>query len=221
MNRTMIARRTFATIAAVAVGSVCLLLNGVRPAQADLTKTTLVFGPLMVAMVDGYGKWVAGPLGGKVPDAAAFKTTVDATSDPYVITFAATAGHSLQGGTYKIPQADVLHTNWPSVPAAYVPKFPKGPITLTGSYSRAFISAYYAHEKVKKTLGDAYAYGTSSGSGVAISTVTDKNSAILVGFAQKYKQTTKKIYFGCYKEQQYLVNATTFKAASSKLGCPG
>ena len=175
MNRTMIATRTFATLAAVVVGSACLLLHDARPAQADLTKTTLVYGPLMVAMVDGYDKWVAGPLKGQTPDPSAFKATVDATADPYTIKFAATSGHSLPGETYDIPAADVLDPSWPSVPSAYVPKFPKGPVTLTGTYVRAFVSAYNVHRPLKKTLGDAFAYGTSNGSGVAISTVSDKN----------------------------------------------
>jgi hypothetical protein len=220
MTRTMFANRTYATLAAVVVGSVCLLLHAARPAQADLTKTTLVYGPLMVAMVDGYDKWVAGPLKGQAPDPSAFKATIDATSDPYTIKFAATSGHSLPGGTYSVPQGDVLDPSWPSVPSSYVPKFPKGPVTLTGTYARAFVAAYHAHTPLKKTLGDANAYGTSNGSGVAISTVSDK-SDLLVGFAQKYKQTTKKIYFGCYKEQQYLVNTSTFKATSTNMGCPG
>jgi hypothetical protein len=220
MTRTMFANRTVATLAAVVVGSICLLLHDARPARADLTKTTLVYGPLMVAMVDGYNKWLAGPLNGKVPNQAAFKATVDATADPYTIKFAATSGHTLPGATYDVPAADVLDPSWPSVPSSYVPKFPKGPVTLTGTYVLAFVSAYNVHRPLKKTLGDAYAYGTSNGSGVAISTVSDKND-VLVGFAQKYKQTTKKIFFGCFKEQQYLVNTSTFKATATNMGCPG
>jgi hypothetical protein len=191
-----------------------------RPVQAQYNDVVPVYGPLMLAMESSYKKWVAGPLKGSVPDPSGFQAAVDASADPFKIAFQATKDHTVAPAQYSVPASQVTDPSWPEVPSSYKPNFPKGPITLSGTYVRAYDAAYKLHLTYEAFYGDGYAYQNSPGAGVIFSTLPANNKP-LVGFEQKFVPKTPPYVAGCWKIQYYLVDPQTFEAAKTHIGCPG
>ena len=214
------ARRLTLPLALLAI--VASILNaGRETAAAQYTGRTLVFGPLMVALNVAYGHWLAVPLHGDVPDPSTFEVRLDGSNDPYTVTFAAPNGGSLPAVTYRVAATTVIDKKWPPLPGAYLPVFPKGPVTISGAYARAFMSAYRAHRRYEAPFGDAFAFLDSPGGGVVIVGLTHDSTRLLVGFNQKYKYPGPCCIIGCYKEQYYFVDLRTYNAVKTRAGCPG
>jgi len=199
----------------------CIFAGAARPVQAQYTDRTLVFGPLMLALDSAYARWVSGPLRGRTPEPAGFTVVVSAASDPYTIAFRTRPGHSIASAKYAIASSAVVDASWASTASSSGPAYSKGPLTLSGSYVRAYLAAYAAQMARKKALGDSYAFQNSLGSGVALATLPSKHGAILVGFAQTVAQRGRMRHIGCYKEQQVIVDPATFHATPTTMGCPG
>ena len=204
--------------------SCVLLLHGphlaVSAAPPQYTNRLLMFGPLACATESAYIQWVAGPLRGVAPPASAFSATVSAKVDPYTVVFSPTSGSNPPKMKYTIASSTCIDPSWASVPAGE--KYPVGPFTLTGSYTQALIAAQNAHAKTAPktfTPADDFAYLNSPGSGVVIVTVPSKGNSYLVGFYQVY--ASGKLIIGCYKEQHYFVDPSTFAVSPTTAGCPG
>jgi len=207
----------------VAISLCCYGVDATHPRAADAQYSgrQVVFGPLLLAMMAGYQKWLAGPLGNTAAQPASFKATLDATGNPYRITFAPLPGYKTPGASYSVPASDVVDYSLPAVSDANGPVYAKGPLSLSGSYVRAYVAALTVHRSYEKALGDAYAAQNSIGSGVAIAVLAEEKNYILVGFAQRVPAAGAVRKIGCYKEQQYLVNPVTFQATKTRIGCPG
>ncbi|MGA8474718.1 MAG: hypothetical protein WB681_06585 [Candidatus Cybelea sp.] len=204
----------------MALGCCCVPLAAPQAVGAQYANRQLVFGPLLLAMEIGYRQWLDGPLGHRPPEPASFKATLDATGDPYTITFVSMPGYTTRGASYSVPASKVVDSSWPAVSGAYVPNYSKGPLSLPGSYVRAYVAALNAHLEYKATLGDAFAYQNSTRSGGAIAVLTGKSNDLLVGFSQVVPAAGAARKIGCYKEQQYLVNPVTFGVTRTRIGCP-
>ncbi|MBD5657138.1 MAG: hypothetical protein IAI50_18460 [Candidatus Eremiobacteraeota bacterium] len=179
-----------------------------------------IFGPLAACAMDSaYHEWLNGPLNGVIPDASAFTSSVNATKSPYAVSFSATSGHTLPTGSYSIPASNCVDASWPAVPAPQI--YPQGPLTLSGAYTRAIIAADEAHVQLKQSLQDAYAFMSSPGGGIDIATLLGTNDTIIVSYYQFFVQTGPTRGLGCYKQQQFIVDPSTFIAAKTTIGCPG
>jgi hypothetical protein len=220
MNVTRIVRHVNLPLAVLIIAA-CSLFAGRETAAAQYTGRTLVFGPLMVALDLAYAQWVAGPLEGVVPDPSTFEVRLDASGDPYTVTFSAQAGSTVAGGSYPVASTTVIDGKWPPVPSTYLPDYPRGPLTISGAYARAFMSAYRAHHSYEEPYGDAFAFLDSPGGGVVIVGLTHDSTKLLVGINQKYKYPGPGYVIGCYKEQFYFVDLRTFEAVKTRAGCPG
>ncbi len=209
-----------------ALVSVCFGVDSaaaVRAQSSPFANRQLVYGPLACAADSAYHEWLSGPLAGTPPAPTSFSATMSATADPYTISFTSTSGNTPAKATYAIASSTCLSSSWPSVPAS--DQFPKGPLTLSGSYVLALVAADAVHSLAEPKTFDPenlFAYLNSPGSGVVIATLpATSNRNILVGFNQYYVKSSAKPLLGCYKEQQYLVNPITFAASQTRIGCPG
>ena len=179
-----------------------------------------IFGPLACAADNAYQQWISGPLGGKPPTASQFTASVSATADPYTITFSPTSGSTPAKTTYSIASSTCINTSWATVPAA--DQYPMGPITLSGGYVLALIAADAVHAKAQPTSftpASYFAYTNSPGSGVIIATLPHSSNNYLIGYYQYY--VAGSIQIGCYKEQYYVVAASSFTATQTNIACPG
>ena len=85
----------------------------VQPAMGATPRGVAVYGPLMCALEIAYREWI----GSYGAASAAFSATLNATRDPYLVTFVATPGHQATGATYSIDQSRVLDTSFGMNPA--------------------------------------------------------------------------------------------------------
>ncbi len=173
----------------------------------------------MLALDVAYTHWLAGPLAGRAPSAASFTATLDATNDPYTIVFAPTKGYSTAGGRYEVLSTKVIDPSAAPAPTSFIA--PKEPVILSGTYVLAYQAAHAAHGTLYPAYDPAFAFENAPGSRVAIAHPWH-DRRIIVGFAQAVVPPPgSKRIIGCYKEQFYLVDASTFVATQTRMGCPG
>lgn len=207
-----------------AVALCAILAQSIRPvaAQSNFPNKQIFFGPLACALSSAYGKWLSGPLKNAKPSAASFTTSLNANSDPYIVSFSPTSGSTISGGSYSIAASSCFESSLPAVPASSTA--PKGPLTLSGSYSFAVMSAKALHQQLSTASGTdvpAYFADTNApGGGVVVASLYGSSVKIIVGFYQAVPAGSSR-NIGCYKEQHYFVNASTYSATSTSAGCAG
>jgi hypothetical protein len=175
----------------------------VQPAIAATPRGVVVYGPLMCALEIAYREWV-GTYG--VPRPEAFSATLDATRDPYLVTFVATPGHHASGTTYSIDQSRVLDTSFGMNPAWAIP-ISKGPVTLSGSYVTAFDAAY--QYRIKSPPVRPWSYINSDASFVAIAVLSWYHGAYRVSMQQLLPAEIGKV-IGCDIEQDFDIDPASF-----------
>ncbi len=204
--------------------SVCFVVDSAEATaqSSPFANRQFVYGPLACAAASAYHKWLSSPLAGTPPAPMSFSATLSATAHPYTITFTPTYGSTPAKATYSIASSVCLSSSWPSVPSSDL--FSKGPLTLSGSYLLALVAADAVHSLAEPRTfvpASSFAYLNSPGSGVIIATLPATHNDILVGYIQDYVQAGATRMLGCYKEQQFLVNAITLAASQTRIGCPG
>jgi hypothetical protein len=178
----------------------------------------IVSGPSACAIDNAYLQWLTGPLDGNAPAASSFSAVANATANPITVTFASTSGNIIAKTNYSIASSTCVDSSWPGMSRAF--QYPAGRATLSGSYVLALVAADIVHNRTQPTSlspADNFAYTSSLYSGVVI--VTTSKGDFNVGYYQYYD--AGMIIIGCYKEQHYLVTATTFAASQTSAGCPG
>ncbi len=212
--------------ASVAVAAAFAVATFATPAEAaaQYAHRQVLFGPLMLAMERSYDLWLAGSLRHRPPDASSFRATLDGSGDPYKISFVAVPGHALATAANSVRASELLtydDPDWPAAPISSIP-LARGPLTLSGAYVRAYLAAARLHQSRAVELGDDFAYENSVGSGVVIAVLPSHRNDILVGFVQMARsRDERKHMIGCFKEQYYLVDPSTFVATKTRIGCVG
>ncbi len=174
-----------------------------QPVMGATPRGVAVYGPLMCALEIAYREWI-GSYG--IPRPEAFSATLNATRDPYLVTFVATPGHQATGATYSIDQSRVLDTSFGMNPVWAI-SASKGPMTLSGAYVAAFDAAY--QYRIKNPPVRPWSRIDTDASFVAISVLPWYHGAYRVSMQQLLPAEIGKV-IGCDIQQDFDVDPASF-----------